>query len=211
MMNDSRDTVMADQVRAERIKKILLKNGTYEEMAERTKIGSRTLLRIATGKTEPKFSDIIEIAKVTGTSVDWIAFGDEWHAKTVASDPTKIMHFDEEASDSHYYTIWNLRKLTRSQINAIAEQVRALDTWNYSRADFKIKTELNGWNLLKAIGNGDPDGSLKIIKSLRDDYGLNDNEIISLAKKDGKCTEKELSRLQEAIAYNSGSPELVWV
>ncbi|MEZ8340444.1 helix-turn-helix domain-containing protein, partial [Vibrio cyclitrophicus] len=62
MMNDSRDAVMADQVRAERIKKILLKNGTYEEMAERTKIGSRTLLRIATGKTEPKFSDIIEIA-----------------------------------------------------------------------------------------------------------------------------------------------------
>ncbi|HHY0813580.1 TPA: helix-turn-helix domain-containing protein, partial [Klebsiella pneumoniae] len=61
--------VMADKQRAERIKKVILEHSTYEELAEKTGISVSTLVRIASGKTEPKFSDIIQIAKITGADL----------------------------------------------------------------------------------------------------------------------------------------------
>ncbi|EHG1911016.1 helix-turn-helix transcriptional regulator, partial [Salmonella enterica subsp. enterica serovar Enteritidis] len=53
---------MSKEIRAERIKNVILENSTYEELAEKTGISVSTLVRIASGKTEPKFSDIIKIA-----------------------------------------------------------------------------------------------------------------------------------------------------
>ncbi|EDK4789787.1 XRE family transcriptional regulator, partial [Salmonella enterica] len=50
---------MSKEIRAERIKNVILENSTYEELAEKTGISVSTLVRIASGKTEPKFSDII--------------------------------------------------------------------------------------------------------------------------------------------------------
>ena len=67
---------MADVARAERIKNTILAYGTYEDMADRTGISTRTLVRMATAKTEPKFADVIKIAEVTGTELSWLAFGE---------------------------------------------------------------------------------------------------------------------------------------
>ncbi|MCC4266170.1 helix-turn-helix domain-containing protein [Oceanimonas baumannii] len=67
---------MADIARAERIKNTVLGYGTYEEMADKTGISTRTLMRMATAKTEPKFADVIKIAEVTGTELSWLAFGE---------------------------------------------------------------------------------------------------------------------------------------
>lgn len=66
---------MADIARADRIKNTILEYGTYEDMADKTGISTRTLMRMATAKTEPKFADVIKIAEVTGTELSWLAFG----------------------------------------------------------------------------------------------------------------------------------------
>lgn len=67
---------MSKEIRAERIKNVILENSTYEELAEKTGISVSTLVRIASGKTEPKFSDIIKIAMVTGVDLNELAHGD---------------------------------------------------------------------------------------------------------------------------------------
>lgn len=67
---------MADEARAERIKNTIMGYGTYDDMADKTGIGSRTLMRMATAKTEPKFADVIKIAEITGTELSWLAFGE---------------------------------------------------------------------------------------------------------------------------------------
>lgn len=67
---------MSKEIRAERIKNVILENSTYEELAEKTGISVSTLVRIATAKTEPKFSDIIKIAMVTGVDLNELAHGD---------------------------------------------------------------------------------------------------------------------------------------
>lgn len=199
-MNINRETVMTDIKRAERIKKTLLSNGTYDEMAERTGIGAKTLLRMATGKTEPKFADIIEIAKVTGTSLDWIAHGDLYQSKNQASNDTQVLHFDEEATANHYYIIWNLKKLHKNQVNAIAEQVKALDAWNYSRRDQQLQSSINGWHLVRAIGNDDLAGAQKIISKLTDDYALNESEIVALVKNHKDSDEKIINILEDLLS-----------
>lgn len=67
---------MAEQDIAARLKDAILQFGTYEKVADKTGIGSRTLLRIATGRTSPKFEDVIKICAITNTSLQEIAFGD---------------------------------------------------------------------------------------------------------------------------------------
>ncbi len=66
---------MSKEIKAKRIKKVILEHSTYEELAEKTGISVRTLVRIASGKTEPKFSDIIKIAMVTGVDLNELCLG----------------------------------------------------------------------------------------------------------------------------------------
>ncbi|EEV0932929.1 helix-turn-helix transcriptional regulator, partial [Escherichia coli] len=56
---------MSKEIRAKRIKNAILNASTYEEVSNKTGISVSTLVRISSGKTEPKFSDIIRIARVT--------------------------------------------------------------------------------------------------------------------------------------------------
>lgn len=71
---------MSKEIKAKRIKKVILEHSTYEELAEKTGISVRTLVRIASGKTEPKFSDIIKIAMVTGVDLNELAHGEKRHS-----------------------------------------------------------------------------------------------------------------------------------
>ncbi|CAH8182068.1 helix-turn-helix domain-containing protein [Vibrio aestuarianus] len=67
---------MSDSI-AERLKETILKNGGYSKVSEETGISQSTLVRSAAGKTEPKFKDIVAIAKVTQTSLNYLAYGED--------------------------------------------------------------------------------------------------------------------------------------
>ncbi len=59
----------------ERIKHAIKDNGGYDLVSEYTDISVSTLKRIAAGKTEPKFKDIVSIAEATRTPLMFLAYG----------------------------------------------------------------------------------------------------------------------------------------
>ena len=103
-MGNNEHEVMADKQRAERIKKVILEHSTYEELAEKTGISVSTLVRIASGKTEPKFSDIIQIAKITGADLNTLAYGYALDVKEEATERKLITSADgytDEETTTH--------------------------------------------------------------------------------------------------------------
>lgn len=67
---------MVEKNIAIRLKNTILQYGTYEKVAELTGISVSTLTRISSGKTSPKFDDVMKICAITNTSLQEIAFGD---------------------------------------------------------------------------------------------------------------------------------------
>ncbi|OEE72383.1 helix-turn-helix domain-containing protein [Vibrio ordalii] len=130
-MKSSREEEMTDTYRAERIKEAILTNGTYEEIADKTGIGSRTLLRIATGKTEPKFSDVITIAKTTNTPLEWIAYGQmkDIEVDAVKSFEQTLNGSDKKTDEAYRTIIWNLSKLYKEDIQSLDIQIQALSKY----------------------------------------------------------------------------------
>ncbi|EKO3563524.1 helix-turn-helix transcriptional regulator [Vibrio fluvialis] len=60
---------------ADRIKKAIIDNGGYQHISELTNISKSTLARMAAGQTEPKLKDVMDIAKATRVSLNYIAYG----------------------------------------------------------------------------------------------------------------------------------------
>ncbi|EPE2650656.1 helix-turn-helix domain-containing protein [Vibrio fluvialis] len=60
---------------AERIKLAIRDAGGYEHISEITGISLSTLKRIATGKTDPKFKDVVAITEATEAPLLYIAYG----------------------------------------------------------------------------------------------------------------------------------------
>ncbi|EEJ1168874.1 helix-turn-helix transcriptional regulator [Salmonella enterica subsp. enterica serovar Typhimurium] len=118
---------MSNNNRADRLKAAMLEYGTYEEMADKIGISSRTLVRIATGRTEPKFTDVLKISEVTGVDLIWLAYGTE---EDIIADGTDNNLADEVAK-AHNYVIWNLRYLDAQDIIAVGRQVMALNSMSY--------------------------------------------------------------------------------
>lgn len=117
---------MSKEIRAERIKNVILENSTYEELAEKTGINVRTLVRIATAKTEPKFSDIIKIAMVTGVDLNELAHGDIVNIKGDAM--LKNDEQNDEVVKAHNFIVWNISSLDKKDILSISRMVYALST-----------------------------------------------------------------------------------
>lgn len=142
-MSNNEHEVMADKQRAERIKKVILEHSTYEELAEKTGISVSTLVRIASGKTEPKFSDIIQIAKITGADLNTLAYGYALDVKEEATERKLITSADgctdEETTNAHNFIVWNIRTLDKQDILALARQVSALSSYTYSTKMFMKK------------------------------------------------------------------------
>lgn len=143
-MSNTEHEVMADKQRAERIKKAILDHSTYEELAEKSGISVSTLVRIAAGKTEPKFSDVIQIARITGTDLNVLAHGDALAVKEDATERKLITSADgftdKETTDAHNFIVWNIRTLDKQDILAMARQVSALSSYTYSTKMFMKKT-----------------------------------------------------------------------
>ncbi|ECA8433897.1 TPA: helix-turn-helix domain-containing protein [Escherichia coli] len=117
---------MSKEIRAERIKNVILENSTYEELAEKTGISVSTLVRIASGKTEPKFSDIIKIAMVTGVDLNELAHGDIVNIKEDAMQ--KNDEQNDEVVKAHNFIVWNISSLDKKDILSISRIVYALST-----------------------------------------------------------------------------------
>lgn len=117
---------MSKEIRAERIKNVILENSTYEELAEKTGISVNTLVRIASGKTEPKFSDIIKIAMVTGVDLNELAHGDIVNIKEDAM--LKNDKQNDEVVKAHNFIVWNISSLDKKDILSISRIVYALST-----------------------------------------------------------------------------------
>ncbi len=117
---------MSKEIRAERIKNVILENSTYEELAEKTGISVSTLVRIASGKTEPKFSDIIKIAMVTGVDLNELAHGDIVNIKEDAM--LKNDEQNDEVVKAHNFIVWNISSLDKKDILSISRMVYALST-----------------------------------------------------------------------------------
>ncbi len=115
---------MSKEIRAERIKNVILENSTYEELAEKTGISVSTLVRIASGKTEPKFSDIIKIAMVTGVDLNELAHGDIVNIKEDAM--LKNDEQNDEVVKAHNFIVWNISSLDKKDILSISRIVYAL-------------------------------------------------------------------------------------
>ncbi len=60
---------------SERIKFAIKDNGGYDYISEITEISVSTLKRIAAGKTEPKFRDVVNIADATRTPLMYLTYG----------------------------------------------------------------------------------------------------------------------------------------
>lgn len=117
---------MSKEIRAEIIKNVILENSTYEELAEKTGISVSTLVRIASGKTEPKFSDIIKIAMVTGVDLNELAHGDIVNIKEDAM--LKNDEQNDEVVKAHNFIVWNISSLDKKDILSISRIVYALST-----------------------------------------------------------------------------------
>ncbi|ECD3684873.1 helix-turn-helix transcriptional regulator [Salmonella enterica] len=117
---------MSKETRAERIKKAILNTSTYEDISDKTGISVSTLVRISSGKTEPKFSDIIQIAKVTGVDINEIAHGTVIDIKKDAVVENNSE--DSDVVDAHNFIIWNLSSLDKKDILSMSRLVYALAT-----------------------------------------------------------------------------------
>lgn len=117
---------MSKEIKAKRIKKVILEHSTYEELSEKTGISVSTLVRIASGKTEPKFSDIIKIAMVTGVDLNELAHGDIVNIKEDAM--IKNDGQNDEVVKAHNFIVWNISSLDKKDILAISRMVYALST-----------------------------------------------------------------------------------
>ncbi|EAX4489614.1 helix-turn-helix transcriptional regulator [Escherichia coli] len=120
---------MSRVTRAERIKKTILEYSTYEDVAEKTGISISTLVRMSSGKTEPKFSDVILISKVTGADLDILAYGDMDDIRREATtQENNIINSDDETIKAHNFIIWNISTLDKEDILFLSRQVYALTT-----------------------------------------------------------------------------------
>ncbi|EAZ9485330.1 TPA: helix-turn-helix domain-containing protein [Escherichia coli] len=117
---------MSKEIRAKRIKNAILNASTYEEVSNKTGISVSTLVRISSGKTEPKFSDIIRIARVTGVDLNELAHGDIINIKKDAM--LKNDEGNDEVVDAHNFIVWNISSLDKNDILSISRMVYAFST-----------------------------------------------------------------------------------
>lgn len=107
---------------AKRIKESILEYGTYKMVSQKTGISQSTLVRIASGRTEPKFNDVISICKLTNKNIEELAYGSGFrrYEDTKNGCPDHI----DKAIDN---IMWNLNKIDENDILTLSKIVSALN------------------------------------------------------------------------------------
>lgn len=168
---------MADKNRAERFKAAILATGTYEEVAEKSGVSVSTLVRISSGKTDPKLSDAVKIAKITRQNLNDLVYGEtkEQQVEAVKSFVTALNGTDEATDEAYRSIIWKLTSLYKEDIQAINVQIQALSEFRHKqrtteRASLK-RTYIE--NLIEKRS----DIANMIRKELVENYGFTDDEL----------------------------------
>lgn len=168
---------MADKNRAERFKAAILATGTYEEVAEKSGVSVSTLVRISSGKTDPKLSDAVKIAKITRQNLNDLVYGEtkEQQVEAVKSFVTALNGTDEATDEAYRSIIWKLTSLYKEDIQAINFQIQALSEFRHKqrtteRASLK-RTYIE--NLIEKRS----DIADMIRKELVENYGFTDDEL----------------------------------
>ena len=168
---------MADKNRAERFKAAILATGTYEEVAEKSGVSVSTLVRISSGKTDPKLSDAVKIAKITRQNLNDLVYGEtkEQQVEAVKSFVTALNGTDEVTDEAYRSIIWKLTSLYKEDIQAINLQIQAL-------SEFRHKQRTTERASLKRTYIENPiekryDIADMIRKELVENYGFTDDEL----------------------------------
>lgn len=195
---------MADKNRAERFKAAILATGTYEEVAEKSGVSVSTLVRISSGKTDPKLSDAVKIAKITRQNLNDLVYGEtkEQQVEAVKSFVTALNGTDEATDEAYRSIIWKLTSLYKEDIQAINVQIQALSEFRHKqrtteRASLK-RTYIE--NLIEKRS----DIADMIRKELVENYGFTDDELSEAQLEyeivtERKRIEKEKEERQKAI------------
>lgn len=178
--------VMADKQRAARLKKAILSAGTYEEVSDKTGISVRTLVRLASGQTEPKFSDVLRLSEVTGVDLYKLAYDDPEQVQRDASDRELLTtvdgYSDSDVTNAHHFIIWNLRHLEKQDILALERQVSALSSYSYANRMSRSRLDV-GSQLSLAVRRKQHATYEEILQEQKDKYGKTAEEIEELRKK----------------------------
>ncbi|MEP2705233.1 MAG: helix-turn-helix transcriptional regulator [Roseibium sp.] len=128
----------------QRIKKAAENVGGLEALGNEIGAKRATMFNYASGSTEPKVSTLVEIAKVTGTSIEWLAVG-----QGDALRQTDIQIKEVSKADARRY-IWNIAETFWSKVprrtkpDAFADQFLEMFDYLLSREDVKddVATEV---------------------------------------------------------------------
>lgn len=102
---------------ADRIKRSILKNFTYDDIENETGISVSTLKRITSGSREPKLSEIIRIAKAIGKNPIWLTFGQSTHRRTI--DAVRSNEISNEIKENDVSTLDRLKLVLMVSIDAL--------------------------------------------------------------------------------------------
>ena len=145
----------------QRIKYAAEKVGGLEALAAATGIKRTTMFYYARDKTEPKVSALVEIAKATGTSIEWLAVGNGDVLRK-----TEIRVKEASIADIRSF-LWNIcetyyEKLPRrTKPAAFADQCLAMFDYLLTREDVKKEAaaeviEFGAEQLKRASGRDEP-------------------------------------------------------
>lgn len=118
---------MIDQDVAERLKIIIRENGGYDKVSDLTNLNRQTLIRICTGKTDPKLSQVVAIINLSNSTINEIIYGKE-HAATNES----LVQFERDemerrsVSESVSEQIMNFKKHLLEKLYSVERDVRKL-------------------------------------------------------------------------------------
>lgn len=124
---------MIDLELANRLKKAILQNYTYAEMSTLTGINQKTLLRIANGNTDPKFSHVAKISRALNTGVEDLAFGSPKDQMLQVIEENIKNQASCSASRDLLRIVFGIEKLPPEDVQIVSKTVDALVNLNLKR------------------------------------------------------------------------------
>ncbi|MBD1564466.1 helix-turn-helix domain-containing protein [Vibrio sp. S12_S33] len=176
-MNSIENELMLDPKQIQRFKSAILKRGTYEEVSELTEISVSTLKRICAGKTDPKLSDVIKIAKITNENLNDLVYGEtrEQQIEAVKSFVSALNGIDEKTDEAYRTIIWQLSGLYKEDIQAISTQVQALKSHREKQRASERATLRSAY--IRHLIDEQADAANNIKQELIESYGFSEEEL----------------------------------
>jgi transcriptional regulator with XRE-family HTH domain len=113
---------MNQETISNRIKNIIKAHGGYDNVSEVTGINRQALIRIATGKTDPKLSYVIKLTELANMTVDELIHGEFADALKVLTEADR----QRESSSATRDLIFNIRDKIMNHIYMLEDDLAEL-------------------------------------------------------------------------------------